>query len=129
MMSHAAWMLLAELEERGGNVSKRDLKLYCRCNNLGNFEVLVEQLIEAKAIYSLYSYIVAISSTNKNKYNKANTNSSYKLIEAAAKMANVNYRAVVNKTSMRPNRNQKLTQNLSRADVGQFWLEKLNEKS
>ncbi len=107
MMSHAAWMLLSELEQRGGNCSKKSLRGYVVDNNLGDFDDLCEQLIEAKAICSLYSYIAIRSLTNKNKYNKANTASSYKLIKAAAKMANVNYRAVVNGTSLRPNENQK----------------------
>ena len=127
MMSHAAWMLLSELEQRGGNCSKKSLRGYVVDNNLGDFDDLCEQLIEAKAIYSLYSYIAIRSLTNKNKYNKATTASSYKLIKAAAKMANVNYRAVVNGTSLRPNENQKKTQHLSRQDVGEFWIRELKK--
>tara|TARA_R110000823_G_scaffold315430_2_gene447560 strand:- start:169 stop:567 length:399 start_codon:yes stop_codon:yes gene_type:complete len=130
MISPDAFTLYAELIDRGGNVSKRDLELYCRVNKLGNFDDILDELNKAKLIIALYSYIVAKNSyliENKKKENKAITNNSLQLIKAAAKMANVNYRAVVNNTSKRPNPRQKVTQNLSRLDVATYWMEMMKK--
>ena len=92
---------------------------------------ILEQLSKANLIIALYSYIEAKNSyliKNKNINYSSIANQSSKLIKAASKMANVDYRAVVNKTSKRPNLRQKATQNLSRQDVGAYWMKLLEEK-
>lgn len=139
MISHDGFMILSELERQGGSVKKSEMRAFCKQQNIENFDDLVEQLSIAKAIISIYSYIAIKSYINKNKKNNktiiantANNSSakySSKLISSSAKMTNVNYRAVVNGTSMRPNENQKQSLRLSRGDLKEFWLEKINEAS
>ena len=138
MISHDAFMLFSELLRRGGSCSKRSLTRFCEQNELVNFDGLVDQLYKANLIIALYSYIEAnysyLITTNILKTNKAlkpalysSNKTSSELIKANAKMANVNYRAVVEGTSKRPNENQKTANSMSRQDTVNFWLGKMNE--
>tara|TARA_X000001382_G_C3032638_1_gene135274 strand:+ start:105 stop:518 length:414 start_codon:yes stop_codon:yes gene_type:complete len=130
MITHDEFMIYSKIVENGGDIKRSVLKAYCDEQKLGDFDGILEQLSKAKLIIALYSYIRAIDSlanksflnTNKNNNKSYKAKESSKLIKASAKMANFNYRSVVKGTSMRPNKNQKAIQNLSRQDIGDYWL-------
>ncbi len=124
-------MILSELARAGGEMSRVKLRRFAQAVDIVDFDSVLDELNKNKLTISLYSFIKLnknIKLINKlNKLNKLNNISLYnELTSKSAKMANVDYMAVVNGTTKRPNKRQKVTKQLSRDHAARYWEELLN---